>query len=109
MTDSKAVSCQPSALGSIGRAARAESCRLTAESFLGDRDMARLAGDAVEPAADRAVAAEIELAFLGHMRVGIERDVGDRPAVADEPSAAFEMPLHHVERGIAPAPLARDL
>ena len=36
-----------------------------------------------------------------HVRVGIERDVGEAEAVADEERMAREMLLHHAERGVA--------
>ncbi len=49
--------------------------------------MAGLGGDAVEPSADGGVGGEVEAALAGDVGVGVERDVGDGRALADEPLA----------------------
>src|SRR5205809_1292125 len=81
---------------------------------LRDRHMSRLARDAREPGADVRVAPEVEVALVGNVRVGVERDVGDRVALRDEEAPLGEVPLHHVERPVAalhllPQPVGLDL
>src|SRR5215470_1174972 len=76
----------------------------SAELGLGDQDMVRLIGDAVEPSADARIAGELEIALLGDMGVAVERDIRDRVALADEELAALEMALHGLERLVALLP-----
>ena len=47
--------------------------------------------------ADRPVAAQVEAALVGDVRVGVEGDVGDRVTLADEVLSASELALHRVE------------
>src|SRR6185369_11129951 len=44
----------------------------------GHGDIAWLLGDSREPRPDRRKAAEVEVALVGDMRVGVKRDIGDR-------------------------------
>ena len=53
------------------------------------------AGDALDPGAHGGVAVEVEAALAGHVRVAVERDVGDAQPIADEVVAS--------RRGAAPA------
>src|SRR5690348_16446261 len=70
--------------------------------FLGShRDVARLGGDAAEPAGDMRVVVKQKAAFLRDVRVAIERDVGDAVAVGDEEPVVREVLLHYAQRGIA--------
>ena len=55
--------------------------------------------------AHRGVGREVELPLVRDVRVRVERDVGDRVALADEEAPAREVRLHHAERRVA----ARDL
>ena len=59
--------------------------------------------DTREPPANRGKLAEIEPTFIGDVSIGIERDVGDRITIADEPFARSQMLLHHIQRVIATA------
>ena len=54
------------------------------EPSVGDLDVAGLGLDALQPGVDRRVGLELEPALRRHVRVGVERDVGDRVALADE-------------------------
>ena len=73
---------------------------------VGDRDVARLGGDALEPRADRRIGLELEPALRGDVRVGVERDVGDRVALADEELALRRDGPPSRERRVAAARLA---
>src|SRR5690242_1655774 len=68
-----------------------------------DRDVAGLGGDALEPRLDARVRLEREAALGGDVRVAVERDVGERHRVADEPLAAVEVALHRGQRAVAVA------
>jgi hypothetical protein len=48
-----------------------------------DRHVARLRCDTIQPSANGRVAGQIEAALAGYMRVGVERDVGDRVTVGN--------------------------
>lgn len=73
-----------------------------------EADMARLRGHARAPRGDRRPARQIEAALAGDMRIGIERDVGERQPLADEEGMGLQMRVHQVERGVARGTLARD-
>lgn len=60
--------------------------------------MPGLRADALQPGADGGIPGEVETAFVGDVRVRVERDVGDRVRVSDEKSALAEVLLHDVER-----------
>src|SRR5262245_5702413 len=89
----------PSARSTPRRAAPAGSRR-------GDRNVAGLPRDTREPGTDRRVRHQREGTLLGHMRVGVERDVGDRVAVGDEEAVLRQVALHHAECGNARLALA---
>ena len=70
--------------------------------------MPRLGRDARDPGADGGVAPQVEPTLPGHVRVAVERDVGDAQAVADEvmtilAEVAFErrkrLVAAHLQRG----------
>src|SRR5258708_7776058 len=63
--------------------------------------MAGLRRYAGEPGLDVWVVREVEITLVCHVRVGIERNVGEAVAAADKERPRFEMLLHHVESGIA--------
>src|SRR5213594_307355 len=63
-------------------------------------DVAGLAPHAPEPCLDGGKARKLEASFVGHVRVGIEPDVGDRVPLAHEEAAARQMLLHDPERGV---------
>src|SRR4249920_1345780 len=50
----------------------------------GHGDITRLFGDSRKPSPDRGKAAEVEVALVGDMGVGVKRDVGDREMIRDE-------------------------
>src|SRR5882762_2600556 len=56
---------------------------------------------ALEPRTSLRISCQIEPAFIGDMRVGVEGDIRDRVTLADEPFARFQMPFHHGERVIS--------
>ena len=60
-----------------------------------------LRGDAPEPRVDRGIAGEVEASLVGHVRIGVERDVGDRVAAADEVLEPIELLVHRRERRVA--------
>src|SRR6266568_864931 len=60
--------------------------------------------DALEPAPDRWKHRKIIVAKVRDVRIGIERDVGDRIAIRDDVAMLLEMALHHAERAIALLP-----
>src|SRR5712691_12437569 len=64
-------------------------------------NVARIAGDPLEPRADRRKAGEVELALMGDMRVGIEGDVGDRVTLGGEEAVRLQVLLHDAERLVA--------
>src|SRR5206468_12611886 len=61
----------------------------------------RLARHAREPGADVPVAAEVEVALVGGVGVGVERDVGDRVTLRDAEAPVGEVALHPVARPAA--------
>src|SRR5438132_7631416 len=65
------------------------------------RYVARLAGDALEPGSDRGKAGEIEAAFIGGMRIGVQSDVGDRVVPGREEIVPREVLFHDAKRLIA--------
>src|SRR5665647_102520 len=65
------------------------------------RHVARFRSDAVEPGADRRIAAEVEVALMGDVGVGVERYVGDGEPAVDEKVVLGEVHVHHAERAIA--------
>src|SRR3954463_10354273 len=73
------------------------------------RHVARLLLDARQPGADCRIAAEVEAAVGGAVRVGVERDVGDRVAPRGEERFLREMLLHDAERLVAALLQARQL
>jgi len=54
-------------------------------------------------------APEVEAAIGRAVRIGIERDVGDRVILAAEPGFARQVLLHHRERLVAPLLQPRQL
>src|SRR6476620_94231 len=74
--------------------------RILRRRAVGNTYMARLRGDARQPVHDRGVRLELEPGLTGHMRIGIERDVGNAVVVADEEAVSAQMALHDRE-GIA--------
>src|SRR5947199_1013610 len=75
----------------------------------GDRDVSGLPRDAPEPGEDRGKAPQLEAALVSDVGVGVEGDVGDRVAVADEELPALEVALHDAERRVAECPLRLEL
>ncbi len=71
--------------------------------------MPRLRRDAVEPCPHRRILPEVEPALLGDVCVAVQRDVGDRERVADEPLAAVEVLLERGERAVSRGPLPLEL
>ena len=65
----------------------------------GDRRVCWLHGNAINPAPDGRKAAEIEVAFVGYVRVCVQRDIGDRIRIVREPIGRREATFHHAERG----------
>jgi hypothetical protein len=63
--------------------------------------VARLGRDALEPCTDRRVRLQVEAALVRDVCVGVERNVGDRHPVADEPVAPGDVLLHPGERAIS--------
>src|SRR5690606_32154952 len=59
-----------------------------------------------EPALYVGIAGQVEPAFLSHMRVGIEADVGDRRDVRDEETMLSQMLVHDRERLLSACLLA---
>src|SRR5689334_21428042 len=70
-----------------------------------DRHVTGLGRHAAEPGVDRGVAGQVEAGLGRDVRVGIQGDVGDRVALADQELAAVEVALHSVERAVAAADL----
>src|SRR5579875_857921 len=68
-----------------------------APDSVGDADVAGLAGDSLQPGSDFWVGSEVELALGRHMRVGVEADVGDAIAVADQKLSAHQTALECLE------------
>src|SRR6186997_975247 len=66
----------------------------------GHGDITRLFGDSRKPSPDRGKAAEVEVALIGDMGVGVKRDVGDREMICDEKAMPCQVRLHHAERAI---------
>src|SRR5262245_48102524 len=64
-----------------------------------DGHVARLVRDAGEPGTDGRVPGEVDAGLVRHVRVRVERDVGDGVRGADEELPRGEVPLHAVERG----------
>src|SRR5262245_19156993 len=64
------------------------------------RDIARLGRYALEPGADLGKSHEVVIARMRKVGVGIERDVGDAVAFADEIAMVLEVILHHGERAV---------
>ena len=91
----------------VGLAERRVPRRLGRAGHPGDRHVARLGGDALQPAAHRRVRPEVEAGLVRHVRVGVERDVGDRVALADEAGARRQVRLHHAERRDGPSRAGR--
>ena len=52
---------------------------------------------------------EVELALVCDVRVAVERDVGDRERVADDPLAPVEVSVQRGERPVPGAPLRLEL
>src|ERR1700724_80042 len=65
------------------------------------RDVARLAGHPLEPGADLRETGQVEVALMRHVRIGVERDVGDGVAVRREETMAPEVLFHDAERLVA--------
>src|SRR3954464_10412435 len=65
------------------------------------RDVIGLGSNPFQPRADGRIIRQIESAIRGHMRVGVERNVGDGVSAACEPILFFEMPLHDRKRRVA--------
>src|SRR5215218_10479040 len=63
--------------------------------------MAWLSRDAVKPGADGGKCYQIKVATMGKVRIGVERDVGDRVAARGKIAMSFEVILHNLERAIA--------
>ena len=61
---------------------------------VGDQDVARLRGNALEPRGDARVGVELEPGLRRHVGVGVKRDVGDRVALADEVLALGQPAFH---------------
>ena len=66
--------------------------------------MARLGGHPIDPRAHRRVGRERYAALLGDVGVGVERDVGDAVALADEERA---LELSHQGKGLTDDDQAR--
>src|SRR5262245_66330030 len=60
-----------------------------------------LGRDAVEPVPDRRESGKVVVAMMREVRIGVERDVGDRVAIGDKIPMALEVALHHAEGAIA--------
>src|SRR4051812_25162462 len=54
-----------------------------------------------DPAPDRGVTVEVKTALMRDPRIGEQRDVGQRDAVADQIARRCELVLHPRQRGIA--------
>jgi hypothetical protein len=57
-----------------------------------DGEVTGLGGDAPQPPSDGAEWREIEAAFLRHVRVRVERDIGDGVSLADEEPPRRQVP-----------------
>src|SRR5437867_4727403 len=99
----RSVACRS---GTGGRRRRAASLGIL---LLRDGNVPGLPPDALEPALDRGKAVELEAALVRNVGVGVEGDVGDRVAVADEELPAPEVALHDAERRVAERPLLLQL
>ncbi len=64
-----------------------------------------LAADARKPAANDRKVRQIEVAFIGHVSVCIERDIGDAETLGDEKAAVDEVAFHYAERPVSGFPL----
>ena len=82
-------------------------CRLRARRHFGDtrhhsasfhRNVAIERGYALQPGADVREITKREAAFAGNVGVGVERDVGERNRVADEPVAIGKVSIHQPQR-----------
>src|SRR5215813_10098846 len=64
-------------------------------------DMARLLGNALEPAAHGRKAGKIETAFVGNMGEGVECDVRNGVAASSKKAMVFEVLFHYAQRLIS--------
>src|SRR5438067_1332765 len=72
-----------------------------------DRDVSRLGRDAVQPRPHGRIPIDVPAALVRHMRVGVERDVGEREAVADERLAVPKVAVERREDAVAGYPAVR--
>ena len=70
-------------------------------TYGGDQRVARLRGDACNPCPDIRVRRQAEAAFLGDVRVRIQRDVSKAVALRHEKLVTLEPPLEHAQRRMA--------
>lgn len=54
---------------------------------------------ALQPRAHFWIRREIQMSFMGHVRIRIEGDIRDGVTLAHEVRVIFQMRLHHRERG----------
>src|SRR5579871_1983414 len=62
-----------------------------------DRQKASLCLDARKPCVQRTIATKIESTLVCDVRVGVERDVGEREPIAHEKLAPSEVRVEHAE------------
>jgi hypothetical protein len=74
----------------------------------GDRDVAGLRRHPAEPSAHRREALQVEAAFVGYVRVGVEGDIADRGVTRDEEGSLHQVPLHHAQGGVSEPPLGLE-
>ena len=70
-----------------------------------DRHMPRLGRHPAEPRLHRRISRQVEAAFVGHMGIGVEGDVGDREGIGDKKCGGSQMAFHHAQRRVSPCPL----
>src|SRR5579872_6893859 len=71
--------------------------------------MAGVGGGTRQPRADRRVSLELEAALVRDVRIGIERDVSDRVALADQERVIAKVCVERREGTVAPVHLLGPL
>src|SRR5256885_1835189 len=65
-----------------------------------DRHMPGFLGHPLEPPADRGEHRQVVIAKVREVRIGIERNVGDRIAIRNDVAMLLKMAVHHAESAI---------
>src|SRR3989338_11006011 len=60
-------------------------------------DITRMAGNPLQPSANGRIGRQIKAAFIRHMGVGVQGDIGNREILANQIRRALQLLLHHLE------------